>query len=75
MSNPGPEDKKELGTAPAATGDASGGAQDPEILKTEFNPKHPKMFVSSEGETRVDGLEINQDPLPVMGTDGSRNLG
>jgi hypothetical protein len=75
MRNPGPEGKKSVGTNPAATGNSGGAAQDPEILKTKFNPKHPKMFISSEGETNVDGLEINQDPLPVMGTDGSRNLG
>jgi hypothetical protein len=75
MSNPGPEDKKSVNTDPAATGDSGGAWQDPEILKTKFNPKHPKMFIASEGETTVDGLEINQNPLPLMGTDGSRNLG
>ena len=65
MGNPGPEDEK----------DAGGAALDPEILKKKFNPKHPMLFMANEGENRVDGLEINQDPLPVMGTDGSRNLG
>jgi hypothetical protein len=74
MSNPGPEDEKSVGTDRAATGGAGAAAQDPEILKTKFNPRHLKLFMSSEGEIRADGLEINQDPLPAMGTDRSRNL-
>lgn len=75
MSNPGSQDEKLVRTDPTSAVEAGGDAQDPEILKTKFNPKHPKLVIASEGENSVDGLEINQDPLPVMGTDGSRNLG
>jgi hypothetical protein len=55
--------------------EADSALPDAETQKTKINLKHPKLFMASEGEDRVDGLEINQDPLPVMGTDGSRNLG
>ncbi len=42
---------------------------------SHFDPAHPRMYVFQENAAVVDGLSIDPAPLPLLGTDASRDLG
>ena len=75
MIKPLPDDSPPAEAAPHVPGAVTDAVTDPVTQRERFNPSHPMLFIASEGENRVDGLGINEDPLPLMGTDGARNLG
>jgi hypothetical protein len=66
MSTPSLQDDKQAGTDRFAENDPGAAAK--------LHPR-PKLFLASEGDNIVDGLEINQDPLPLIGTHADRHLG
>jgi hypothetical protein len=74
MRTPGLEDNLQAGADQVAEIDPGAAALNPQVQKAKLRP-HPSLYLVSEGDTVVDGLEINQDPLPLIGTHADRHLG